>query len=84
MSKALGINYPMFPYNPSKFGRNLHYVAGKKSGKAFIRRYLAEKGLKATQSQIEEILIRVKKRGIVLKDFLSNDELDGIIQAVLQ
>jgi len=84
MSKALGINYPMFPYNPSKFGRNLHYVAGKKSGKAFIRRYLAEKGLKATQSQIEEILIRVKKRGIVLKDFLSNDELDRIIRAVLQ
>ena len=36
------------------------------------------------QSQIEEILIRVKKRGIVLKDFLSNDELDRTIRAVLQ
>lgn len=84
MSKALGIDYPMFPYNPSKFGRNLCYVAGKKSGRAFIKKYLAEKGLKATKSQIEEILTRVKKRGTVLKHFLNDAELDRIIQMVLE
>ncbi len=84
MSKGTGIDYSMFPYNPKYFGRELRYVGGKKSGRAFIKLYLQKKGLKATDAQVEEILVRVKKQSIVLKNYLDDDQIDRIIRLVLQ
>jgi len=84
MYRATGLKYSMFPYNPENIGRQLRYVAGKKSGRAFIKYYLEQKGLSATDSQIEEILIRVKRCGIVLKNFIQDEELDRIIRFVLE
>lgn len=83
MSRGTGVDYSMFPYNPKFVGRELKYVGGKKSGRAFIKLYLQKKGLRATDVQVEEILMRVKKQSIVLKDYLDQDELDKIIKLVL-
>ncbi len=84
MSSATGMKYPMFPYDPSMFGRKLVYVGGKKSGRAFIQYHLRKRGISATNSQIEEILMRIKKQGIVLKNYLDEAEVDEIIRKVVE
>ncbi len=83
MSKGSGIEYSMFPYNPESLNRKLKYVGGKKSGRAFIKLYLQKKGLKASDAQVEEILMRVKKQSIVMKNYLDEEELDKIVKIVL-
>ncbi|MFN4190684.1 MAG: hypothetical protein ACK4E2_06800, partial [Pseudothermotoga sp.] len=83
MSKGTGIEYSMFPYNPESLNRKLKYVGGKKSGRAFIKLYLQKKGLKASDVQVEEILMRVKRQSIVMKNYLDEEELDKIVKIVL-
>lgn len=83
MSKGTGIAYSMFPYNPESLNRKLKYVGGKKSGRAFIKLYLQKKGLKVSDVQVEEILMRVKKQSIVMKNYLDEEELDKIVKIVL-
>lgn len=83
MRKATGYDYSMLPYNPEFIGRSIKYVAGKKSGRAYVRHFLEQKNLKATDAQIEEILIRIKKQGIILKNFLPDEEVERIVRSVL-
>lgn len=37
----------------------------------------------ATEAQVDEILIRIKKQGIVLKNFLPDEEVKRIVESVL-
>ncbi|HBY57134.1 MAG TPA: homocitrate synthase [Candidatus Atribacteria bacterium] len=80
LEKKLGLKDSFFPYSPSVFGRKSKYVGGKKSGKAFVKNILIEKGLSATDEQITKILEKVKSRGIILKNILSDQELDMIVE----
>lgn len=84
MKRATGFDYCMFPYNPKVTGRDVKYVAGKKSGRAYVRHYLQSKGLQATDKQMDEILLKIKKQGIILKNYLSDDEVDRIVKSVLE
>lgn len=83
MKKATVFDYCMYPYNPKVTGRSVKYVAGKKSGRAYVRHYLQSKGLQASDKQMDEILLMIKKQGIVLKNYLPDSEVDEIIKAVL-
>ncbi len=83
INRATEIKYAMYPYNPENFGRWLKYVGGKKSGRAFVKQYLDKRGLKANEAQVDEILVRIKKIGTVLKSALSDEDIDRIVELVL-
>lgn len=83
LRKATGFEYCMFPYNPKLTNRDVKYVAGKKSGRAYVRHFLERQGIMATEAQVDEILIRIKKQGIVLKNFLPDEEVKRIVESVL-
>ena len=51
------------PYPPSKVGRERRLVLGKHTGRAGARATLAEHGLTVTETQLEEIVKRVKAIG---------------------
>ena len=58
-------------------------VLGKKSGRPSIKEKLAEEGIAATDEQIEEILLKVKKAGIEKKGLLDRSEFKQIADMVL-
>lgn len=84
LANATGFDYCMFPYNPRFTGRELKYVAGKKSGKAFVKHWLKKRNITVSETQIDEILMRIKKQGIVLKSFLHDEEVEKIVSMVMK
>ncbi|MFV2035345.1 MAG: LeuA family protein, partial [Halocynthiibacter sp.] len=86
---GIGIQYVMhdplvmFGTHPALTGRTGEVVLGKKSGKASIIYKLGELGLgEVDEDQSAEILTRVKQKGIVKRDILSDAEFRGIVDAV--
>ncbi|HAJ33169.1 MAG TPA: hypothetical protein DCK79_07325 [Candidatus Atribacteria bacterium] len=83
LEEKLGLKDSFFPYSPSVFNRESKFVGGKKSGRAFVRNILQKKGISATEEQIIKILERVKETGIILKNVLTDQEIDMIIREEL-
>jgi len=82
LKNKLGIDYGMQPYSPEAFSRNLSFVGGVGSGKAYVKYKLEEFGLKATDEQVKEIVLKVKTRGAIIKSALMDDELRKIIEEI--
>ena len=83
LEEKLGLKDGFFPYSPSIFNRESKFVGGKKSGKAFVKNILQKKGISATEEQVIKILERVKETGIILKNVLTDQEIDMIIREEL-
>ncbi|MHB8157463.1 MAG: LeuA family protein [Desulfocucumaceae bacterium] len=73
----------IFPFLPSFVGQDMRIVLGKKSGKESIRMKLNELNIKADDSQVDEMLVRVKDKGTQEKRCLTPDEFDQIVKGVL-
>lgn len=73
----------MFATDPVYFGREAQIVLGKKSGKASVEYMLAKKGIKATETQVLDILERVKWLSEKERRLIRNDEFYGIVETCL-
>ncbi|HPU62416.1 MAG TPA: homocitrate synthase [Bacillota bacterium] len=79
-----GLVPAMCPYMPEVVGREpIKVVMGSFSGKASVKYFLDEKGLEHTDSQVEEILEKVKALGRVHRRVLEDEEVEAIIAEVL-
>jgi isopropylmalate/homocitrate/citramalate synthase len=58
-------------------------VFGKLGGAASILTVLDKRGHTATEGQVSEMVLRMKKRAIEKKAELDEEELDAIIEQVL-
>lgn len=75
----------LFPYRSELVGQSEpKMVLGKLSGTASIQIALSEKGIKASDEQITDILLRVKLKAIKNKRELNEREFDEILQVVLK
>ena len=73
----------MFGTHPAPTGRSGEVVLGKKNGKASIVYKMEELGLgKLDDTQVGEVLARVKSKGIERRDMLTDDEFRPIVEAV--
>jgi isopropylmalate/homocitrate/citramalate synthase len=74
----------MFGTHPALTGRQGEVVLGKKSGKASITYTLERMGIKgASDEAVNEMLKRVKERGIEKRGLLTDDEFREIANMVL-
>lgn len=71
------------PFSPELVGRVRKIVAGKHAGKHGIKTMLEESGLKLTESQLEEIVRRVKELGDKGKAVTDTDVL-AIARSVIE
>ncbi|PHP45790.1 2-isopropylmalate synthase [Methanosarcinales archaeon ex4572_44] len=70
------------PITPEMVGRKRHIVLGKHTGKASVTLALQELGLETTETQLEEIMNRVKELGDLGKR-VSDADLQSIAETVL-
>ncbi len=74
----------VFPYRPELVGhRKPKLVLGKLSGKPSILMALEKRGIKASDAQVAEMLLRVKERSIKTRAAVSDADFDKIIAKVL-
>jgi 2-isopropylmalate synthase len=73
----------LYPYSPEIFNRKARNLGGKKSGKAFVKNLLEQKGQTASEEQIQEILLKIKETGEILKNTLSDEDIDIILKEVI-
>jgi isopropylmalate/homocitrate/citramalate synthase len=74
----------IFPYRPELVGqREPRMVLGKLSGAASIKMALERKGISASDGEVSDILLRVKKESIEKKAELSEAEFDQIVGKVI-
>ena len=73
----------VFPINPAFVGRQPKVIMGKKSGILSIGMKLEEWGMSATEEQMREMTDRVKKMAVEKRRALSDEEVRGIFEAVL-
>jgi isopropylmalate/homocitrate/citramalate synthase len=74
----------LFPYHWSLVGQDPpKLVLGKKSGSASIQIALEKLGVRATEGQVSEILLRVKEKAIQEKRPLSEREFADIVDQVV-
>jgi 2-isopropylmalate synthase len=74
----------LFPYPPEAVGQSRpKIIAGKGSGHNSVEYFLEERGLSATPEQIREIVMRIKKTAMVVKNGLPQSVLESIIEEVL-
>lgn len=83
LENKLGLKDSFYPYSPTIFNRQSKFVGGKKSGRSFVKYVLKNKGITATNEQVEEILQKIKETGIILKSTLSDDTINKIIEEVI-
>jgi isopropylmalate/homocitrate/citramalate synthase len=67
-------------YSPDVLGREREILLSKKSGKRSIEYKLEKLNLKATPTQVGEILRRVKELGIKKKGLVNDDEFRNILK----
>ncbi len=74
----------MFGTHPALTGRRGEVVLGKKSGKASITYHLEQLGIRdADEDAINEMLRRVKDKGIEKRGLVTPDEFREIVESVL-
>jgi len=73
----------MFATNPSIFGRTGDIALGKKSGKASVEYFLEREGIRANNTEIAEMVTRVKETGTEKKRLLTEEEFRSIVHAVM-
>lgn len=67
-------------YSPDVLGREREILLSKKSGKRSIEYKLEKLNVKATPTQVDEILRRVKELGIKKKGLVNDDEFRSILK----
>jgi isopropylmalate/homocitrate/citramalate synthase len=80
------ISYPpaVEGYSPELLGREREVLLSKKSGKRSVEYKLEKLNVAATPTQVDEILKRVKERGVKNKGLVSDDEFKDIVGEVLK
>jgi isopropylmalate/homocitrate/citramalate synthase len=74
----------LFPYHWSLVGQRAPtLVLGKKSGTASVYMALDRMGVRVTEAQASEILLRVKEQAIAKKGPLTDGEFGSIVEATL-
>lgn len=74
----------MFATEPALTGRSGDVVLGKKSGKLSVQYQLEKRGQSnVDDAKIQEMVKRVKARGIEKRGLLTEEEFDEIVRAVL-
>ncbi len=74
----------LFPFHWDLIGQKpVEVVYGKGSGRASVEIGLEKLGVKATDGQIAEIMLRVKERSIQRKGLLSEAEFSEIVRATI-
>ena len=74
----------VFPFHWSLVGQKPpRVVLGKKSGRASIALRLEEMDIQATGEQMQEMLLKVKDRGIQKKGLLTDKEFEEVVESVL-
>ncbi len=74
----------LFPYPPALVGRDgPHLLPGRGTGRHYVEMSLEERGLQATDAQVEEIVQRVKSVALRLKNALPPAVYEGIVREVL-
>lgn len=66
-------------FDPRWFGKDTEIVLGKKSGRYSVLYALQKRGVTASDDQIKEILLRVKRESIAKKGLIDDDEFDRIV-----
>ncbi len=75
----------IFPYRWDLVGQpDPTIIFGKLSGTASVLEILDRRGLKASDAQVMEILLKIKEVAIAKKAELSDADLDAIVASVLQ
>jgi len=78
-----GVIPAMCPYMPEMVGHEpIRVVIGGSSGKASVKYYLEEKGVKATDEQVDILLDAFKDKGRSLRRVLTEEEIDEIMGKV--
>jgi 2-isopropylmalate synthase len=83
LEEKMGLKDGLYPYSPEIFNRKARNLGGKKSGKAFVKNLLEQKGQTASEEQIQEILLKIKETGEILKNTLSDEDIDIILKEVI-
>lgn len=69
-------NLPVASLYPSVIGKpgDIEMLLGKNTGKAAVKTILDKYGISATDDQIEVLAAKIKKKGILLKDVVSEEQ----------
>jgi isopropylmalate/homocitrate/citramalate synthase len=74
----------VFPYRPQLVGQRApKLILGKLSGRPSILMALEKRGIRATDAQVAELLLRVKERSIQTRAAVGEADFDGIVAKVL-
>jgi len=80
------LNYPpaVEGYSPEMLGRDREILISKKSGKKSIEYKLKSINVKASDEQVDSILLAVKELGVAKKGLVDDDEFKVIVQDILK
>lgn len=73
----------ILPYKPEFVGNKQNLVLGKKSGNYSIALKLREMGKTATDPQLDEMLVKIKKLSVDNKRAVTQKEFEDIVKATL-
>ncbi len=82
LKQANALQYGL-PYFPEYVGNKFQIAIGKKSGAHSIKWRLEDKGITASDEQVNEILAKVKQDAIEKKRGLTDSEFQGIVDDVI-
>ncbi|PCI46316.1 MAG: hypothetical protein COB49_08635 [Alphaproteobacteria bacterium] len=85
VEKLKNTGLAIFPFEPEAVGhKEYEIILGRGTGVHSIKRLLRERGLEATDDQIERICTRVKQAGLMIKNGLPKSMVDAILKEELR
>jgi len=84
LQALLGIPYTMYPYSPEVFSRQMKFVGGVGSGKAFVRDALKKMHIEVPDEKIPLLVEKVKELGAILKNAIPEEELETLARRVME